>query len=53
MTKWIWPNEYDQNIWTWPKNDNNEPKLVEHDWKLKKLATMTNMNGWIGPKLKE
>ena len=33
MTESIWPNEYDRNFWTWPKNDNNERELVEHDWK--------------------
>ena len=31
-----WPNQYDQNIWTWPKNDNNKHELVEHDQKFKK-----------------
>ena len=36
MTKSIWPNEYDRNIWTWPKNDNDECELVEQDQKLKK-----------------
>ena len=31
MTESIWPNQYDRNIWTWPKIDNDERELVEHD----------------------
>ena len=34
MTKSIWPNEYDWNLWTWPKIDNDIRELVELDQKI-------------------
>ena len=34
MTESIWPNEYDRNLWTWPKTDNDENSLDELDQNL-------------------
>ena len=33
MTESRWPNEYDQNMWTWPKYVNMN-KICEHDQKF-------------------
>ena len=33
MTESRCPNEYDRNQWIWPQTDNDEPSLVELDWK--------------------
>ena len=47
MTKSIWPNEYDQSSWTWPKNDNDKPELVEHDRKLKKESIFSQIQSFL------
>ena len=41
MTESIWPNKYDINLWTWPKNDKDKRELVEHDQKLPQRRTWT------------
>ena len=33
LTKSRWPNEYDQNCWTWPKNWQQQTLTFEHDRK--------------------
>ena len=48
MTDSIWPNEFDQKIWTWPKTDNDENWLDELD---RNIATTTKMIVWIWPKI--
>ena len=52
MTEWRWPNivvEDDRNrrtllIWTWPKIDNDERSIVEHN--QKRLNLTKNQNFW-------
>ena len=37
LTKSRWPNEYDRNLWTWPKNWQQHTLTFEHDQKYKSL----------------
>ena len=31
MNESRWPNEYDQILWTWPKNSHRRTLTLEHD----------------------
>ena len=36
LTESRWPNEYDRNRWTWPKNWQQQTLIFEHDQKFNK-----------------
>ena len=50
LTHSRWPNEYDQKIWTWPKNSRRKTLSLEYD---RKCTTTKNSNEWIWPKFKK
>ena len=41
LTDSRWTNEYDQKIWTWPKNSHRRMLMLEHD---QKCTTTMNIN---------
>ena len=54
LTESRWPNEYDQNWWTWPKSWQGQT-LTWWSWPKIELniTTMTNVKGWICPKIRK